>query len=71
MGYIFVLILGAVVIVGLLVAFMSGRKRAVGQTGRADDMTVKAPSAEQPTPGASSTASPGKSDTAQRHTPPA
>jgi len=71
MGYIFVLIIGAVVVVGLLVAFMSGRKRAVGRTGAGDDVTVKSPASEYPTPGASSTASRQNADTAQRHTPPA
>jgi len=71
MGYIFVLIIGAVVVVGLLVAFMSGRKRAVGRTSPGDDVTVKSPASEYPTPSASSTSSRQKADTAQRHTPPA
>ncbi len=71
MGYILVLIIGAVVVVGLLVAFMSGRKRAVGRTGPGDDVTVKTPASESPTPSASSTASNRNADTAQRRTPPA
>lgn len=71
MGYTLVLIIGAAVVLVLLVAMMSGRKRPVGRTAPGNDITPKMPSAEYPTPDASKTASRQTSDTAQRHTPPA
>jgi len=72
MGYIVVLILGTVVVVGLLALFVGGRKRPVGQTNpRGDDVTPKRPAADEPTPGASSTANQAQVRAAQKHTPPA
>lgn len=71
MGYTLVLILGAVAVVALVVAMMSARRRPAGRTGAGDDVTPKNPSAESPTPDASSTTGSRVTNEAQRHTPPA
>jgi hypothetical protein len=72
MGYTLLLIVGAVVLVGVIVLFMSGRRRSAGQTqvGRGD-VTQKQPAADEPNPAASSTASNSQSTAAQTRTPPA
>ena len=70
MGYIFLLIVGAVVLVGLAVLFMGGHRRPAGQTSPYADVTQKTPGAEEANPAASSIASQTQANTAQRHTPP-
>jgi len=72
MGYIVVLIIGTVVVIGLLAMFVGGRKRPAGQTNpRGGDITPKRPAADEPTPGASATASRSQVRAAQKETPPA
>lgn len=71
MGYILVLLLGTAVVVVVFMAVMSGRKRPTGQVERGADVTQKKPSADQPTPGASQTATDNEAGEAQRRTPPA
>jgi hypothetical protein len=71
MGYIFLLILGAVVVVGLIVAFMTGRRQPVGKAMRGVDVTMKTPASDEPTPGASATASQSSASAAQKKIPPA
>ncbi len=71
MGYILLLILGVVVVFVLVAAFMGGQKRAKGRVEPRNDMTPKTPAADEPTPGASSTATNSEASAAQRHTPPA
>lgn len=71
MGYILLLILSVAAVVVLAAAFMGGRKRPTGRVAPRNDVTHKTPSADAPTPGASSTASQSDADAAQRHTPPA
>lgn len=72
MGYIVVLIVGVVVVVGLFALFVGGRKRPAGQTNpRGGDVTPKRPAADEPTPGASATASEAQARAAQKETPPA
>lgn len=70
MGYIILLILGGAAVVLLLMAVMSGRRRPAGRTMHGQDVTVKTPAAESPTPSASSTATSQEAGNAQRHTPP-
>ena len=71
MGYILLLIVGVVVVVGLLVMFMGGKRRAAGRTAPYGDVTQKQPGAEEANPAASSTATQAQADTARKHTPPA
>lgn len=71
MGYIFLLLIGAAVVVGVIVAFMGGRRRPAGRTAPEHDFTYKQPAAESVTPGDSSTASQSTADSAQKHIPPA
>lgn len=71
MGYILLLFIGGIVLVGLLVMFMGGRRRGAGPTHPGGDVTHKTPAADEPTPAASSTASSAQSYTAQNRTPPA
>jgi hypothetical protein len=71
MGYIFLLIIGAAVVVVLLVMFVGRSRRPEGRTSPANDVTQKVPGAEEANPAASSTAPQSQANTAQKHTPPA
>jgi hypothetical protein len=71
MGYIVVIVVGAVVVLALLFIFIGGRKRPTGRAWSKGDVTFKQPAANEPTPGASSTASNSEANAAQRRTPPA
>lgn len=71
MGYIVALIIGGVVLVLLLVAFMGGKRRPVGRAAPGRDITPKEPAANEATPGASDTAGNRAANAAQERTPPA
>ncbi len=73
MGYIFALILAGIVFGVLFVTFLGGAKRP--SSGKVPpetaDKTPTKPAADEPTPGASSTASGAQAEKARGHTPPA
>ncbi|MEO7701730.1 MAG: hypothetical protein ABIZ04_21095 [Opitutus sp.] len=71
MGYILLLIVGAVVVIGLIVMFMGGQRRAAGRTPPYEDVTQTQPGAEEANPAASSTATDAQAEAARKHTPPA
>jgi hypothetical protein len=71
MGYILTLVIGGVVVIGIIAMLVAGKKRSAGQTHRGDDVSVKKPAADEPTPGASNTAGSAQIRSAQKHTPPA
>jgi hypothetical protein len=66
-----VLVLGGVVLVAILLAFMSGRRRPVGRAKPYGDVTPNVPEAETLTPSASSAATQDQADASRRQTPPA
>jgi hypothetical protein len=51
MGYIFLLVIGVVVVVFVLAAFVKGERRPTGKAMRGQDVTMKIPAADDPTPG--------------------
>jgi len=71
MGYIFLLIIGGAVLVGVLILLMSGGRRPAGRAKPYNDVTPRKPEAEDANPAASSTATAAQADAAQKHTPPA
>ena len=71
MGYIFLLVVGTVVVAGMLIMFVGGRKKSVGQVSRGHDVTVKKPAADEPTPSVSAAASSSQARAAEKLTPPA
>jgi hypothetical protein len=71
MGYIFLLVIGTVVVVGIFVMFVGGRRRSGGQVEHGRDVTVKRPAADEPTPTGSSTATNAQARAAEKKIPPA
>ena len=71
MGYIILLIVGIVVVIGLLILFVGGKRRPAGRASPGNDVTQKEPGAEEANPAASSTAPSDQANRAQKHTPPA
>ena len=72
MGYILALVLGLLVIGGLFLAFAGGGKKPRRGTLRPEqDKSYKKPSADEPTPAASSIESKTQKENARRQTPPA
>lgn len=71
MGYILLLIIGAAVLIGLFVMFVGRSRKPAGRTSPADDVTHKNPSADEPTPTASSSATTAQASAAEKRIPPA
>jgi hypothetical protein len=71
MGYIFVLAIGALLVLVIVVAAMRGSRHKGGKTLGGDDVTPRQPAGEEPTPGASSMAPQSRIENAQKRVPPA
>ena len=72
MGYIFALFLAGIVFAVLFVTFLGGAKRpSSGQLPQDSANPKGKPSADEPTPAASVTASRKQEEQARKHTPPA
>ena len=71
MGYILLLIVGAVVVVGLIVMFVGRSRRPSGQTSPATDVTHQQPAADEPSPTSSASATQSQASAAEKKIPPA
>ncbi len=71
MGYVFILVIGALALLVIVIAAMRGSRRTGGRTLGGNDVTPRRPASDEPTPGASATESPAQVRAAQKHVPPA